>query len=141
MTNARLRYLIATYGTDPDAWPESERDAGRAALATQPELRLAEDQALDMFLASAKDITPPPDLVSRLMPPAASVSIWARFHNLLLPNGRAWPAGVALASLCIGMVTGYVAPTRQVQIEAPEAYLLTAFQSEPLFDAIEEDTR
>lgn len=143
MTDARLKDLIAAYGADPNAWPEEDRALGRTGLSAMPEPLMAEDLALDAFLASASTITPPSDLVSRLMPPvkAPPVSLLDRLHGLLLPNGRAWPAGVALASLCIGMLTGYVAPTQEVQTEAPEAYLLAAFQSEPLFDELLEDTQ
>lgn len=145
MTQDRLNNLIAAYGPAPANWPEDERAEAIEALAVRGGQVSPEDAALESFLSSATAITPAPGLISKLMPPPARentpIGLWTRFQNILLPGGRAWPAGIALASLCIGLFTGYSAPIAQPQTDAPEAFLMTAFDSEPLFSALEEETQ
>ena len=48
MTVERLQQLIEAYGADSRRWPEAEREAGRALLATQPHQASAIEAARDL---------------------------------------------------------------------------------------------
>lgn len=109
----RVFELIAAYGAEPGAWPEEEREAAKATLAAFPERfadALAEAKALDLALFNETLPEPDSDLANRILAaapqaPRASGSI-ASLFKWRLP-GRQWPAGATLASLMIGLVSGY----------------------------------
>ena len=109
----RVFELIAAYGAEPGAWPEDEREAAKATLAAFPERfadALAEAKALDLALFNETLPEPDPDLANRILAAAPSAPRQARGIGSLLKwrlPGRQWPAGATLASLMIGLVSGY----------------------------------
>lgn len=109
----RVFELIAAYGAEPGAWPEDERDAAKATLAEFPERfadALAKAKALDLVMFNETVPEPDSDLAKRILAAAPQAPRQAgSFASLLkwrLP-GRQWPAGATLASLMIGLVSGY----------------------------------
>lgn len=141
MTNERLKDLIAAYGANPDAWPLADQEEGRAALVSMSNHKLAEEIRLDNLLNSLPPVAPPPDLVARLMPSPTEPqrSAWAQLKQILFPNAKAWPASMALASLCVGIVAGYAIVPQLAQPDISEALLTAAFDTDPLFAALDED--
>lgn len=109
----RVFELIAAYGAEPGAWPEDERDAARATIAEFPERfadALADARALDLALFNETLPDPDPDLANRILAAAPQAlrpsGSFASLFRWRLP-GRQWPAGATLASLMIGLVSGY----------------------------------
>ena len=141
MTNERLENLIAAYGADPEAWPLLEREAGRAALARRSNKDLAEDVHLDRLLEQLPPVTPPDDLVARLMPlpDKPTRSAWGQIKRVIFPNAQTWPASVALASLCVGIVAGYAVAPQISEPDVSEALLIAAFETDPLLASLDED--
>lgn len=122
MTDARVLQLLETYGAWPMAWPEEEREAAEAHLAAHPE-RFADALAEARLLDAAFEAEPMPErdasLAARILADApqsraARDSLGARLSRLLMPNGRRWPAGAALASLGMGLFAGYTASASSV---------------------------
>ncbi|MCH2458909.1 MAG: hypothetical protein MK186_12785 [Henriciella sp.] len=122
MTDARVLQLLETYGAWPMAWPEEEREAAEAHLAAHPERFadvLAEARLLDAAFEAEPMAEPDPSLAARILADApqsraAREGLGVRLSRLLMPNGRRWPAGAALASLGMGLFAGYTASASSV---------------------------
>ncbi|MEO0982948.1 MAG: hypothetical protein AAFX03_09885 [Pseudomonadota bacterium] len=136
MRPERVFELIEAYGADPAAWPEDERDAGREALAADPdafEAAVAGAGALDAALGGLEVAEPPPGLAARILeaaPAPARPSFASRLKAFVAPGGRKWPAATAFASTLIGVTAGYggMAAAATAQYEA-EAALYAAFDT------------
>ena len=114
MTIERVLDLIAAYGAEPGGWPEDEREAAEALLHEAPERfeqALVEARALDQMLGTESLPEPSPALASRIMADAPSAVLTTRTRpqwlKRLFPGHLRLPAGAALASLGVGLVTGY----------------------------------
>lgn len=119
ITQDRVLDLIGAYGSDPESWPEDEREAARALLREDParfEAALAEARLLDEALLRAPVPDTPAGLAERILadaPRAQSArtglrALAARFGDFVFPNGARWPAGATLAALVMGMSAGLV---------------------------------
>ena len=109
----RVFDLIAAYGAEPGGWPEEEREAAKATLAENPDRfagALAEAQAIDAALFAEHIPEPSAQLADRILaaapPPKREFSGLGSLLKWRLP-GKQWPAGATLASLMIGLVSGY----------------------------------
>ncbi|MEL7548044.1 MAG: hypothetical protein AAGJ84_15430 [Pseudomonadota bacterium] len=108
----RVFELIAAYGAEPGGWPEDERDAVKATLVADPDLfaeALAEAKALDAALLAEQVPDFDPALADRILaaaPKPKSAGALASILTWRLP-ARRWPAGATLASLMVGLVSGY----------------------------------
>jgi len=87
------------------------------------------DQMLDSLLeASHPDV--PAGLAARVLAdaPQAKSSFLDRISSALAPNGRRWPAGAALASLGVGLMSGYAATAQNMDTYTEQdAAIVTAF--------------
>lgn len=118
MTDERVLELIDAFGAEPGGWPEADREAADAHIRANPhvfEAALEQARALDMMLAAEPIPEPSAQLAERILASAPAAES-ARRRNLLsvlggviMPNGRRWPAGAALASLTMGLFAGYAA--------------------------------
>ncbi|MEM1035718.1 MAG: hypothetical protein AAGI14_03040 [Pseudomonadota bacterium] len=114
ITIERVLDLIAVYGAHPAAWPDHERDAAEALLASKPEAfeaALQEAVELDQMLMQADQVPEPPTHLATAILDAAPVAqksaqreSWLRS---LFPLGLRLPTGAAMASLGIGLMAGY----------------------------------
>ena len=115
ITTERVFELIETYGAEPGAWPEDERDAAAALLASEPETfaaALKAARALDALLMSESLPEPSSVLADAILSAAPAASrkrkgFLGHLGSLVFPQGARWPAGAALASLMMGLVGGY----------------------------------
>lgn len=122
MTDARVLQLLETYGAWPMAWPEEEREAAEAHLAAHPERftdALAQARLLDAAFEAEPMPEPDASLAARILAEApraqtARTGLGTRLARTLMPNGRRWPAGAALASLGMGLFAGYTASASSV---------------------------
>jgi hypothetical protein len=101
----RFRALVEAYGTSPERWPESEREAMRE-FASSDEARawLSEQGRVDAWLDEAPEVAPSADLLRRV------AEIPARHERA---SGWAWPFGrlrnvvaIAAAAAAMGLVVG-----------------------------------
>ncbi|RIJ20408.1 hypothetical protein D1224_14890 [Henriciella barbarensis] len=124
MTDARVLQLLQAYGAWPMAWPEHEREAAEAHLAAYPERfadALADARLLDSAFEAEPMPEPDPSLAARILadapqPRTSRDSLGTRLSRILMPNGRRWPAGAALASLGMGLFAGYTASASSVPV-------------------------
>lgn len=118
MDTDRLIVLIDAYGSDPQRWPERERQAAMALLAVSPEAqgRLREAARIDRLLAvRLPELEPSAALRNRILaqalPQPRAAANWrmqvADALDLLFPRGRATPQFAVLAlALAIGIGAG-----------------------------------
>ncbi len=117
ISETRLMVLVEAWGPDIRRWPQAEQtQQARAALAApSPQLAAclhAADRlqsALDTLVMTA----PPLGLAERVLAsapgkqPQGHKPDWRQtVRGWLAPQGVAWPAGAALASLAIGLLIG-----------------------------------
>ena len=149
MTDERLLLLIEAYGVHPMAWPEDERAAAEAHLAAHPERfqgALEEARRLDTLFEEDAIMAPPAGLTERILADAPAERRRPGFAvslgQLFLPQGRRWPASAALASLVVGLFTGYTAsamsPAEPYDEEA-ESLVYAALGYDGLETLIEEE--
>ncbi len=131
MTIERVLELIEAYGAEPMAWPEEERASAKAFIEAHPdqfEEALTAAHALDQMLLDEHVPEPSSDLTASILgaAPAANPQSRGWFANIkdtLFPQGTRWPAGAALASLMMGLVSGYAyASTGAGYDQADSAY-------------------
>ena len=132
MTTERVFELIDAYGAEPGGWPEDEREAAMALLASDPETfaaALDAARALDALLLNESLPEPSLDLSDAILdaapqaPEAPRKGILDGLWSVLFPQGARWPAGAALASLMMGLVGGYAyASTGAGYDQAEDAY-------------------
>ena len=129
MNSERLRSLIDAYGAWPGRWPEAERNAAQAALASLPEadedLRAA--QALDSLL-DAWRIAPPAEglaerIAARAIAQRGPVDRRAPGRRAargpgLTGRAAAWMSGAGLAAAC---AAGVLAGVQLGDLGAPRA--------------------
>lgn len=128
ITAQRFAQLLASYGADPDHWPNTERDAALDFLAQDVRARrmINEAMQLDQWLQSAGSQQPvfaglEAKLLRRALPPKAH-SLTDRLLTWLLPSPdlplrQMWrPVAAACLPLVIGVLVGF-----QVEL-APEVY-------------------
>jgi hypothetical protein len=113
MTPDRLITLIAAYGADPSAFPQTEQAPARALLAAEPDTfaaALAEARALDAALDGIAEPPVPAHLVSAIIAGApqssraGAVSVWLRG----LAGREAWIPASGLAAAAAGLIAGLV---------------------------------
>ncbi|MEL6862369.1 MAG: hypothetical protein AAGL11_11060 [Pseudomonadota bacterium] len=115
ITTERVFELIETYGAEPGAWPEEEREAATTLVASEPETfaaALDEARALDALLMSETVPEPSAALTDAILSAAPAAarqrkSLLGHLGAMVFPQGARWPAGAALASLMMGLVGGY----------------------------------
>ncbi|HEY1073742.1 hypothetical protein, partial [Brevundimonas sp.] len=107
MTYERFETLADAYGGDLRRWPETEREAARALLDSDPRAAalLAEADGLDALLDAAPRAVVSADLRDRVIASAATAGLKprGRFHigRLLWWSGAGWAAAA-----CAGVVFG-----------------------------------
>lgn len=118
MNLERLTALIDAYGSDPRRWPEQEREAAQALLATSAaaQAQLREAATLDALLAvKLPEVEPSAALRARVLaqtrPRQLAQPGWraqlAEALAQLFPRGQATPQFAALAlALAIGIGAG-----------------------------------
>ncbi len=137
MNSERLHALIDAYGAWPDRWPEAERNAALAALASLAEadadLRAA--QALDALLDTWRLAPVPDDLVERVVARAVAQRgpiprRTADRRPVLGLRGRAvaWVSSAGLAAACaagvlVGVRLGDLGAARAGDMEAAGSLL------------------
>ena len=135
VTIDRVLELIAAYGALPAAWPEDERAAAIEILKADPDrfaAALDEAYALDTFLET-EDIPEPSlalsDAILAHAPKAQAKqqSLLGVLGKLIFPQGARWPAGAALASLMMGLVSGYAYASTGVGYDQADAVYYAAF--------------
>ena len=134
MTPDRVLELIAMYGAETGAWPDTERDAAMAQLSASPDLftaALEAARALDQMLLQ-ESVPEPGAALSEAILASAPKPVPVRENSvsgvfaLIFPQGVRWPAGAALASLLMGLVGGYsYASTGVGYDQADAAYYAT----------------
>lgn len=112
MTPERFNALISAYGADARRWPESERAAAQAFMATEPEgarAVLVEADGLDALLHAAPTPQVSMALRDRVIASAAEAGLKAR------KQGRRWLDRLALAlgagwtvAACAGVAAGVI---------------------------------
>ena len=78
------------------------------------------DGELDRLLDAIETPEPDPALAARILaeaPRPKRPGLGARLAGLIMPEGRRWPAGAALASLALGLSTGYAAAAQQSAVD------------------------
>lgn len=89
------------------------------------------DRELDDILARLPVAQAPDGLAARILadaPKAKRPGLFSQIGGALFPGGQRWPAGAALASLFIGLTTGYAATAQeQVYTDEPDAVVSSAF--------------
>lgn len=115
MTTERVLDLIDIYGADLQAWPEAERASAEQLIAANPsayEDAFSAARALDLALSGVAVPEPSNRLADSILrdapqpsaaEPISAIGGWRR----LFPSGIRLPAGAAIASLGVGLVTGY----------------------------------
>ena len=98
----RFEQIVDAYGGDPQRWPDGERAAAEALMATNAEARVMADEAarLDGWLDHATEAGPSDLLVRRVLkaaPTAPRTFGWA--------SGAGWAAAAA-AGLMLGLSLG-----------------------------------
>jgi hypothetical protein len=107
MTYERFEYLADAYGGDLRRWPESEREAGRALLDSDPRaaLLLREADGLDALLDAAPRPVASHALREAVIASAAGAGLKARRRGSIGP--LAWLSGAGwAAAACAGVVFG-----------------------------------
>lgn len=116
MDRERFRALLASYGADVSRWPEVERAAAQAFLATSNEaaLWLAEERRLDQVLDAAPELPPSPSLLRRVaeIPARNAAPVGQSFGRL-----RHWIAG-AVALAAVGAAVGAIMPESSLDADA-----------------------
>lgn len=105
----RYKALLAAYGARLELWPEAEREAARAFLASSAEARrLAADEAgLDALFTAIETAAPSPRLARRL----AELPVSNPQPQRLWPFRRVWlPAIAWAAAAAVGVVIGSLTP-------------------------------
>jgi hypothetical protein len=112
MTPERFRRLTEAYGASPERWPDAERDAARALLASgDPGVlaAFADAQALDSLLDGQTVAAPGDALVRRIIAsaPVRSLPFWRRPRVWFSGVGfvGAGVAGVAAGALIVSLLT------------------------------------
>ncbi|MCB1647500.1 MAG: hypothetical protein KDI36_18705 [Pseudomonadales bacterium] len=132
----RFRTIVEAFGADPERWPEAERTAAQAFLASSPQAQqlLAAEQDLDALL----DTVPAPaiadqsaGILARL--PVAEPALIERLTDWLIPERMSFatffrPALAAALPLLAGIYLGpmiNLTDTETVNYWDEEVYLLT----------------
>jgi len=143
----RVFDLIAAYGAEPGGWPAEEREAAKAMIAADPEHfadALTGARAVDAALLSERVPEPSAELADRILAAAPRARREAggaeSWLSWLLPN-RQWPAGATLASLMIGLVSGYAyaGNSSEVSVDSSDAVYVSLFGEAAEIDWLEED--
>jgi hypothetical protein len=142
MTSVRFAALAEAYGGEIARWPEGEREAARALLASHPEALaqvLADAAQLDRLLDLAPAQAPTAALLGRLIvdapQPAKAVRRWVAAVGAVLGLSAAAFAGV-LAGVALG---GHVVPLQAPGHAPARVETVTAVDvSNDLQDALEE---
>lgn len=128
MTEQRFAQLLASYGAEPERWPDAERTAALSYMVNNVGTQsvVSDAMVVDTWLQSAAPQAPAfagleMKLLQRVLPPRAQ-SLIDRLLVWLLPAPdlilrQLWrPVAVACLPLAIGLLVGF-----QVEL-APEAY-------------------
>jgi hypothetical protein len=108
ITLERFEILLAAYGARLELWPEAERDAARALLASSSEAQrlVRGESALDTLFAAAEPGELSPELSRRL----AELPLRHAQPRKLWPFRRVWlPAAAWAAAAVFGVLIGSVA--------------------------------
>ncbi len=128
ITMDRLEQILDAYGANPDAWPQSEREAVEALLQSSEQARLLRRQAaeLDQMLDAAESIEPSAALRQRIVDalPARAASFGQRLDRIadwLWPFGPRWRPAVALVvAAALGIAVGTWMPSESSQTAATD---------------------
>ena len=97
MTQTRFEYLLDAYGTRWSAWPEAEREAGRALMKTSPRLQSlwSVSSELDVFLDTMRAPVVSAALREGVIASAAVAGLRERRR---WGSGWAWLSGAGVAA-------------------------------------------
>lgn len=142
MTEARVFELIEAYGSEPEAWPERERDAAQTFLKGAPSTfreAISEAKMLDAMLADMPEPQIPTGLAEQIMataPVGAHASeggVLSKLKSVFSIGGSLVPSASALASSVLGLIIGYGAlgtATQVASVDSAEEAVYAAFYSE-----------
>lgn len=148
MTWTRVEEILPAYGADPARWPDAERAAAEAVLATDParartllERERSLDQTLDSWAAPAVSEKARASMATAATPGFIS-RVRGAFNAGIGWRGPLWqPAGAFACALLLGMVAGGAVPATAIDIAgftdldpAAEAYGETAELEDLLSD-------
>lgn len=109
MTDDRLIELIETWGAEAAAWPEAEREAGKAHLQAHPErfaAALAQAKELDTILGALPEPAMPRDLTETIIAaaprPKSVRGGLPRWFGLKTP----WAPASGFAAAALGLFMG-----------------------------------
>lgn len=108
----RLAEILDAYGADPKRWPEAERPAAEALLASsQDAARLHADAlALDTLLDLSRAPEPSPELMASILAGAEKRGLGAWLADFW-PFGPAWqPASAFALAVILGIAAGAGVP-------------------------------
>jgi hypothetical protein len=138
MDQARASELAAAYGADIRRWPEAEREAARAWLATPDADRLLfEARGLDAALDASRPPSPSAALRDRViasalaagLTPARARKAWDR---LVLWAGAGWAAAACAGVVAAVGVTSHVTADAQADAVLYQASLASVDDTEVL---------
>jgi hypothetical protein len=139
MTPERFRHITEAYGASPPRWPEDERAAALALLASgdaRAHAAFAEARALDGML-DAHTVAPPARTLARHIVEAAPAQPGRGFWR----QPRIWfsgvgfvgvgAAGVTAGALLVSLLAPAPAPSDSPQVWFEQSYSGTAFDGAP----------
>jgi hypothetical protein len=108
----RFAALVDAYGSSPARWPEAERAAAQALLATSAEARrLAQEaDALDRLLDQTETAPATLALQDRILASLGARAVAPRKLTRSFTLARWLPAGAIVCSLALGVLAGIEAP-------------------------------
>lgn len=133
MKDDRIIQLIEAYGTDPEAWPASERDAGAAALVTPSadvQAAIAAYAPLDTLFTDMAPIEAPDHLIGAILDTApgrpAERHAQGDWLSTFLPKRLAGQLTAAAASLVLGLGIGLGTATAETEDLGSDAAIYSA---------------
>ena len=133
MKDDRIIELIEAYGTDPNAWPDAEREAGAVALVTPSadvQAALAAFAPLDALFADTAPVEAPDHLIGAIMDNAPERAVERRakggWLSAFLPKRLAGQLTAAAASLVLGLGIGLGTATAETEDLGSDAAIYSA---------------
>lgn len=133
MKDDRIIELIEAYGTNPEAWPDADREAGAAALAAPSDdvkAALAAYAPLDALFADMAPVEAPDHLIGAIVDkvPERPVEKQAQgsWLSAFLPKRLAGQLTAAAASLVLGLGIGLGTATAETEDLGSDAAIYSA---------------
>jgi len=110
----RLEQVLASYGSDPQKWPEAERNMLLAALDTHPHFRafVQMEAVVDDYLShDLEELHAPSTLSARLQQEAERLHGPSSFWRDLFGTEILRPTAGLLTAALLGILIGWYSPT------------------------------